>query len=205
MFLVGLTGGIGSGKSTVAEMFAERGAEVVDADQVAREVVEPGTPGFSAVVARFGDEVVTPGGDLDRARLAEIVFGDEEARNDLNAIVHPLVGERIAARLGELRQREGVVVVDVPLLVEAGVDRGYEAIVVVTAPEDTRVARVVESRGMTTDEARDRIGSQASDDERIAVATHVVDNAGDLDALRQAVDGVWRDLVERARAGEGGT
>lgn len=202
MFLVGLTGGIGSGKSTVAAMLADHGAEVIDADRLAREVVEPGTAGFDEVIERFGDEVVAADGGLDRARLAEIVFADEAARSDLNAIVHPRVGDRIASRLAQFSaEDEGIVVVDVPLLVEVGAERGYTAIVVVTAPEEIRAQRVVDSRGLSPEQARARIRSQASDDERLAVATHVVDNSGDLDALRRQVDAVWHDLVARARAG----
>lgn len=203
MFLVGLTGGIGSGKSTVAELFAARGAGVIDADRIARDVVAPGTPGFAAVVERFGDEVVAPDGGLDRARLADIVFADDEARQDLNEIVHPRVGGRIADRLGELADRDGIVVLDVPLLVEAAAGRDYEAIVVVTAPEDVRVDRVLESRGMSADQARARIRSQASDEERLALATHVIDNSADRDALEREVDRVWADLVALARSGGG--
>jgi dephospho-CoA kinase len=200
--LVGLTGGIGSGKSTVAEMLRERGAEVIDADVLAREVVERGTEGFDEVVELFGDEVVTDEGRLDRGRIAELVFEDGAAREDLNAIVHPRVRSRIAERLGEIHGREQaaegpepVVVLDIPLLAEGGDTEGYAAIVVVTAPEELRVQRLVEERGMDPEDVRARIAAQASDAEREAVATHVVRNDGDLDALQRRVEEVWSDLA----------
>ncbi len=207
LYVVGLTGGIGSGKSTVSRMLAERGAHVIDADQLAREVVQPGTVGFREVVQRFGEEVVDSEGGLDRGRLAAIVFDDDEARRDLNAIIHPRVHDRIAARLTELEGSgevgpPGIVVVDVPLLVEADEEaenhRPYHAVVVIVAPEEVRVARLVRERDMDPDAVRARIAAQASDEERLAVATHVVDNSGDLDELERRVDELYERLASEA-------
>lgn len=202
VYLVGLTGGMGSGKSTVSRMLAQRGAVVVDADALAREVVEPGTDGYGAVVARFGDRVVRDDGSLDREALARTVFEDEAARADLNAIVHPRVAQRIVERVAEVSERDpdALVVLDVPLLVEAGQERAYAAVVVVVAPEDTRVERVVRERAMDPGAVRARIAAQASDEERRAVATHVIDNSGDLAELARQVDEVWADLRAEARA-----
>lgn len=202
MFVVGLTGGIGSGKSTVARMLAERGAVIIDADALAREVVEPGTDGFAQVVDRFGDEVVAADGSLDREALASIVFDDEHARADLNAIVHPAVGERMAARMAAAEEHDpdGVVVLDIPLLAETGRTDGYAAVVVVVAPEDVRVERLHRDRGMDPSDARARIAAQASDDERRAIATHVIDNGGDLDDLERQVDEIWQGPLAEARA-----
>ncbi|HEX2028891.1 MAG TPA: dephospho-CoA kinase [Nitriliruptorales bacterium] len=199
MYLVGLTGGTGSGKTTVGRMLSQRGAVLIDADEIAREVVEPGTPGFQAVVERFGSEVVAADGSLDRERLAAIVFDDERARSDLNAIVHPRVRARIAGRVAELHDTDGIVVVDVPLLVETGQADAYRAVIVVTAPEETRVARLVRERGMEADQVRARIAAQANDEERLEVATHVIRNDGDLGELEQQVDEVFADLAAAAR------
>ncbi|MDP9022920.1 MAG: dephospho-CoA kinase [Actinomycetota bacterium] len=183
-------------------MFADRGAVVIDADAIAREVVAPGTSGFEQVVERFGDEVVGPDGALDRDRLAAIVFDDGSARADLNAIVHPKVGQRIAELVAEHADSDRVVVVDVPLLVEVQADRGYRDVIVVTAPEEVRVERVV-ARGMDERDARARIAAQASDAERREVATHIIDNSGDLDQLEAQVDDVWEDLRAGAAADNG--
>jgi dephospho-CoA kinase len=190
---VGLTGGVGSGKSTVSALLAERGAVVIDADAIAREVVEPGTPGLAAVVERFGPEILAPDGSLDRRKLASVVFADERARADLNAIVHPLVGAR-TVELMAAAAPEAVIVYDVPLLVENGMAAGFDVVVVVLAAEETRVARLA-GRGMHEDDARARIKAQATDDERRAVADVVIDNDGTFDELRAQVDALWTRLT----------
>ncbi|NEK96233.1 dephospho-CoA kinase, partial [Modestobacter muralis] len=168
MLRIGLTGGIGSGKSTVAALLAERGAQVVDADRIAREVVEPGTPGLAAVAAEFGEGVLAADGALDRGALASIVFGDTAARARLDGIVHPLVRAR-AAELVAAAPADAVVVQDVPLLVETGQAGSYDLVLVVEADPDTRVQRLV-GRGLSAEDARARMASQASDEERRAVA-----------------------------------
>lgn len=199
MHLVGLTGGIGSGKSTVARLLAERGAVVVDADQVAREVVEPGEPALAEIAERFGAGVLDDG-RLDRPALAAIVFGDEDARRDLEAITHPRIGERIATRIGEAQAAEEadgrtrVVVVDHPLLVESGSASGYATVIVVEAPVEVRVQRLVEHRGMAEEDARARIAAQADDATRRAAATHVVDNSGEPEDLAPQVDAILAEL-----------
>jgi dephospho-CoA kinase len=189
---VGLSGGVGSGKSTVAAMLAERGAVVIDADAIAREVVEPGTPGYAAVVAEFGDAVVTDG-RLDRAALAKIVFNDDDARARLNAIVHPLVGARTAALMAATPP-DAVVVYDVPLLVESGLAEGYDKVVIVLAPQEVRLERLA-ARGMPEDDARARMAKQANDDERRAVADEIVVNDGTREHLQAQVDAVWERLA----------
>ena len=199
MLLVGLTGGIGSGKSEVSKRLAALGAVVVDADKVAREVVEPGTPGLRDVVTAFGSEVLLPDGALDREGLGRIVFGDPEKLAQLNAIVHPLVGERIAAIMAEVeRDRpDAVVVYDVPLLVENNLQDRYDAVVVVAASPDTQLQRLVEHRGMPAEDAKARIAAQAPLEAKLAVADYVINNDGDLAALDEQVGKVWRDLMER--------
>ncbi|OEU98294.1 MULTISPECIES: dephospho-CoA kinase [Streptomyces] len=196
MVKVGLTGGIGSGKSEVARLFAECGAVVVDADRVAREVVEPGTPGLAAVVDAFGAEVLTPEGRLDRPRLAALVFADPERRAALNAIVHPLVGERSAEleRAAREADPDAVVVHDVPLLVENGLAPLYDTVVVVDAATETRLDRLVRLRGTDEDEARARMAAQASRAERLAVADIVIDNNGPLAELAPRVREIWHEL-----------
>lgn len=198
---VGLTGGVGSGKSTVAELLAERGAVILDADAIAREVVEPGTPGFAAVVERFGRGIVRPDGSLDRPALAAIVFRDEPRRQALNAIVHPLVGERMA-ELMDTVPHDSVVVWDVPLLVENGLASGFDVVVVVEAEAQTRLARLA-GRGMSEENARERMTAQASDAERRAVADEVVVNNGSLEELRMRAGELWERLEQRRRAGSG--
>lgn len=192
MLRVGLTGGIGSGKSEVARILAGLGAYVVDSDVLAREVVAPGTPGLLAVAEAFGPSVLAPDGSLDRAALAAVVFADEEARARLNAIVHPLVGAAAAERYAAAP--EGAVVVhDVPLLVETGMAPLFDVVVVVDAPDEVRVARLVR-RGLTEADARARIAAQATREERNAAAHHVVANDGTLDELRERVLALWRAL-----------
>jgi dephospho-CoA kinase len=199
MLKVGLTGGIGSGKSAVSAGLAEHGAVVVDADAIAREVVEPGTPGLAAVVAEFGEEVLTPEGRLDRARLGEIVFADPDRLARLNAIVHPLVGER-SAELMERASASGaeVVVYDVPLLVENDLAGLYDLVVVVDAPDATRVERVAADRGMPREQVWARIRNQADREARLAVADLVVDNSGTREDLRARVADLWEALLARA-------
>lgn len=194
MVLVGLTGGIGSGKSTVSGLLAERGAVVIDADAIVREVQAPGTPVLAAIVERFGPAVLGPDGALDRQALADRVFTDDEALAALNAIVHPAVGAEIARRLEEAAGTDAVVVLDVPLLVESGRD-DMAALLVVDVDPDVAVARVVEQRGMREDDVRARIARQASREERRARATHVIDNSGSRADLEARVDEVWQDLA----------
>lgn len=192
---IAVTGGIGSGKSAVTARLAQRGAVVIDADLIAREVVEPGTPGLAAVVAEFGPGILTPDGALDRPAMAAIVFADAERRRALEAIVHPLVGRR-SQELLDAAPEDAVVVYDVPLLAESadlGRADGFDRVVVVTAPVETRVRRLV-SRGLSEDDARARIAAQASDDARLAIADLVVDNSGDLEALDAEVDRLWAAL-----------
>ena len=192
---VGLTGGVGSGKSTVSARLAEHGAVVIDADAIAREVVEPGTPGLTAVVERFGPDVLTADGRLDRPKLASIVFNDEDARQALNAIVHPLVGARTAERMAAV-PADAIVVYDVPLLAESdgGLGRGFDAVVVVEAEIETRIRRLA-GRGMPEDDARARIAAQATDVQRRAIADEVIDNSGSLEHLHEQVDALWRRLL----------
>ena len=197
MLRVGLSGGIGSGKSTVARGLARRGAIVIDADAIAREVVEPGTPGLEAVVQRFGAGVLDGGGRLDRPRLAALVFDDPVARADLNAIVHPLVAAETARRIAAA-PADSVVVIDVPLLVEAA-RSGYDVVVIVEAPEAVRLERLT-GRGMNPDDARARMGAQASDADRRKVADVVVDNSGTPEALEAQIDALWAQLTASLRS-----
>jgi dephospho-CoA kinase len=198
---IGLTGGIGSGKSTVAALLAARGALVVDADRIAREVVEPGTPGLAAVVEAFGPEVLTADGALDRAALASVVFSDPQARARLDAIVHPLVRARAREAVAQAPP-DAVVVQDVPLLVETGQAGQYDLVLVVEAVLETRVARLVR-RGLGEDDARARIAAQATDEQRRAVADVVLDNSGAPEALAGQVDRFWAERVAPAVTGEG--
>ncbi|MFD0688472.1 dephospho-CoA kinase [Actinomadura fibrosa] len=197
MLKVGLTGGIGSGKSEVSARLAERGAVVIDADRIAREVVEPGTPGLAAVVAEFGEDVLLPSGGLDREKVGSIVFADRDRLAALNAIVHPLVGERMQ-ELMDAAPEDAIVVYDVPLLAENGLASMYDAVVVVDAPEETQLDRLTSRRGMAEEDARARMANQASRAERRAIATHVLDNSGTLDDLKAQVDALWEDLTARA-------
>lgn len=190
---VGLTGGIGAGKSEVSRLLASYGAVIVDADKIAREVVEPGTPGLAAVVEAFGTDVLTPEGALDRPKLGAVVFADPDRLKALNAIVHPLVGARSAEL--EAAAGEGAVVVhDVPLLTENGLAPLYDVIVVVDASPETQLRRLVELRGMTEDEAKARMSAQADRKQRLAIADHVIDNEGPLEDLEPQVREVWERL-----------
>lgn len=194
MLRVGLTGGIGAGKSEVARRLAGHGAVVIDADRLAREVVAPGTDGLAEVVARFGRGVLAADGSLDRAALAAVVFGDEPARRTLEAIIHPRVRAR-SAELAAAAPADAIVVNDVPLLVEAGLAATYHLVLVVAAAETTRVARLVADRGMSEAEAWARIRAQADEAARVAAADVLLRNEGTLDDLRAAVDAVWRDRL----------
>ncbi|MBA2640192.1 MAG: dephospho-CoA kinase [Nocardioidaceae bacterium] len=197
MLRVGLTGGIGSGKSAVSQRLAGHGAVVIDADLLAREVVQPGTAGLAEVVAAFGTGVLAPDGTLSRPALGRRVFGDVEARRRLETVVHPLVRAR-AAELEAAAAPDAVVVHDIPLLVETGQQGDFDVVVVVDAPDEARLARLVSVRGMDADEAWTRLAAQASRHERLAAADEVVDNSGTLSALdRQAAD-LWRRLEARA-------
>jgi dephospho-CoA kinase len=199
MLTVGLTGGIGSGKSAVTALLASYGAAVVDADKVAREVVEPGTDGLAAVVEEFGDEVLRADGSLDREALGTRVFADEAALARLNAIVHPRVGERTAVLMQQAEAGGAHVLVhDVPLLVENGLAALYDVVVVVAASPETQLDRLVRLRGMTPEDARARIAAQAPLSDKLAVATHVIDNDGPLEQLEPQVRAVWEDLVARS-------
>ena len=198
MQVVGLTGGIGSGKSTLAEGLRAQGVPVIDADEVARRCVAPGTPGLTAIVGRFGADVLSADGSLDRARLAGLVFADQVAREDLEAITHPCIRESIdedVAALQASAEPPDLVVVEHPLLVETGGHERVDVVVVVEAPMDLRIERLVATRGMAVTEVRARIAAQADDARRRAFADHVVINDGDVAALRAQVP----SLLERIR------
>jgi dephospho-CoA kinase len=190
--LIGLTGGIGAGKSSVSALLAERGAVIVDADAITRDLQRPGEPVFDAIVERFGDGVVARDGTLDRAALAAIVFGDGEALADLNRLVHPAVGAAIAEAIGAHAGTDAVVVLDVPLLVESANPRtDLAGILVVDCPVEVAIDRLVGQRGMDEGDARARMARQASRQERLARADHVIDNAGPPEALPALVDRAW--------------
>ncbi len=190
MILIGLTGGIGSGKSTVSARLADLGARVIDADAITREVQQPGTEVFAAIVERFGDGIVAADGTLDRPALALIVFADPDELKALNDIVHPAVGVEIAERLAEAADTDDVVVLDVPLLVESG-RSDMAAMVVVDLDPDVAVRRLVEHRGFSEEDARARISRQASREDRLAKADRVLDNSGSVDDLLAQVDAAW--------------
>jgi len=197
VLLVGLTGGIGSGKSTVARLLEKRGAVVFDADLLAREAVEPGTPGHAAVIERFGADVLAPGGELDREALASIVFADPSARRDLEEIVHPEVRRLFAEGSEAYRDTDRVVVFSAPLLVETGMHTAFEILVVVSATVATQIERLMRQRGMSESSIRARIVAQAPLEDKAAVADFLVDNEGTLDELESQVDRVWNDLSAR--------
>jgi dephospho-CoA kinase len=195
---VGLTGGIGSGKTTVTDLLAEHGAVIVDSDVVAREVVAAGSEGLAAIAAAFGPDVIGPDGELDRARVAAIVFNDADARATLNGIVHPRVRER-ALELVRAAGPDTIVVQAVPLLVEVGLAEAFDVVVVVDVDPEVAVARLVHNRGMTEADARARIAAQADRATRLAAADLVVDNSGDYDALRERVAELWLELTKRQK------
>jgi dephospho-CoA kinase len=201
---VGLTGGVASGKSTVAALLAELGATVIDADALAREVVAKGTPGLDQVVAEFGDqlgaELLTPEGELDRPAMGRLVFGDEQARKRLESIVHPLVFERILA-LEEDSPQDGVVVHDIPLLAENGRGGDFDAVIVVDAPAEVQLERMLRDRGWTREDAESRMRAQASREQRLALATYVVENTGTHEDLRRRVAEVFAEVVSAGGPG----
>lgn len=210
MVVAALTGGIGSGKSTVAELLARHGAVLVDADAIARQVVEPGTPALAALVDRFGAGILAGDGTLDRAALAAVAFADDESRAALEAITHPAINDEFTRQLRDA-PAAAVVICDVPLLVEStqARARGYELVIVVEAPREVRLDRL-DRRGVPRDDAERRMAAQASDEDRRKLATYVVDNGGDLAALESQVEDVWHDLERRrdaaaAAAGSGET
>ncbi|MFF4544370.1 dephospho-CoA kinase [Streptomyces sp. NPDC001406] len=198
MLKVGLTGGIGAGKSEVSRLLVARGAVLIDADRIAREVVAPGTPGLAAVVEAFGKEVLAADGSLDRPRLGSIVFADPEKLAVLNSIVHPLVGAR-SRELESAAADDAVVIHDVPLLAENGLAPLYDLVVVVDASPETQLDRLVRLRGMTDQDARARMAAQATREKRLEIADVVIDNDVPLEALERRVDEVWSELVRRAR------
>lgn len=202
MLHIGLTGGIASGKSTVADLFAARGAVVIDADRLAREVVEPGTPGLTAVVRRFGPGVLTPDGHLDRPALGRIVFADPVARRDLESIIHPAVRAR-ASELVAAAPEGSVVVQMIPLLVETGQADDFDLVVVVDVPEPVQVKRLISRDGLTAHEAEARLAAQAQRAERLAAAHTVIDNSQDPAQLRAEVDRFWAQQVVPRLAGFG--
>lgn len=193
MIRIGLTGGIGSGKSTVARLLAQRGAVVIDADHIAREIVEPGQPALAEIADRFGAEVISPDGSLDRGALAAIVFADSVALADLNAITHPRIAQR-TAELIEAAPDDAVVVYDMPLLVENNLTEGWDHVIVVDADRDVRIQRLIE-RGLDTADIEARMSRQATDEQRRAVADIVIDNSGDVDALETQVAAAWSSLM----------
>ncbi|MFF1678670.1 dephospho-CoA kinase [Streptomyces sp. NPDC058256] len=197
MLKVGLTGGIGAGKSEVSRLLVEHGAVLIDADRIAREVVAPGTPGLAAIVDAFGEDVLAPDGSLDRPKLGSIVFADPEKLATLNSIVHPLVGAR-SRDLENAASQDAVVVHDVPLLAENGLAALYDLVIVVDASPRTQLDRLVRLRGMTAEDARARMAAQATRDKRLEIADVVIDNDVPLEELERRVREVWADLVERA-------
>nr|WP_246242896.1 dephospho-CoA kinase [Flexivirga aerilata] len=205
-----MTGGIGSGKSTVSARLTELGAVVIDADRLAREVVAPGTPGLAEIAVRFGDQVLQPDGSLDRAALGAIVFADPDARRDLERITHPRIAD-LTAQARAAAPREAIVVHDMPLLVETGLAGNYDLVLIVDAAEDVRLERLVRDRGMTPEDARARIAAQATDEQRRAVADVLLDNNGTREELLAQVDSLWRErlapynakLVDKAREASG--
>jgi dephospho-CoA kinase len=200
MLLVGLTGGIGSGKSTVAELLSERGAVVIDADDLSRGAVALGTDAFERVVETFGREILGADGDIDRAKLADVVFTDPERLRELEAIVHPEVARLFAEAVEPYRDTDRVVVYTVPLLAERGLSDGFDVVVVIVADVDRRIERLMRDRGMTANEVRVRVAAQLSDEERAQVADMMLDNDGEPGRLVPQVNRLWTELIKRAEA-----
>jgi dephospho-CoA kinase len=203
MLLVGLTGGIASGKSTVSALLAERGAEIVDADQIARDVVRPGEPAWHKIRDHFGPDVLNPDGTIDRRALGEVVFADRAKLALLNEVTHPAILARIADRLEKVGGSDAIVVLDAALLVETGLDAGADLVVVVDAPREAQLERL-EARGMDAAHALARVAAQAGADERLARADVVIHNGGTMDELVAKVDGLWADLEARLASSRGG-
>jgi dephospho-CoA kinase len=197
---VALTGGVGAGKSTVADILTGLGAVVVDSDRLAREVVEPGTPGLAAVAAAFGADVLAADGALDRPALGRVVFADEAARRRLEAILHPLIRRR-AAEMERAAPAGTIVVHDIPLLVETGQAARFDEVLVVDVPVGVQVERLVRDRAWSREDAEARVAAQAGREERVAVATHVIDNTGTLEDLRDRVTEVFEELVSTGPTG----
>jgi dephospho-CoA kinase len=192
VLVIGLTGGIGSGKSSVSTLLAAKGAVVVDADAIVHEIQQPGTPVFDAMVGRFGPGIVADDGTLDRVAVADLVFADADALADLNAIVHPAAGAEIMARMESLATTDAVVILDVPLMVESANAYPVAGLLVVDVDPEVAVRRLVEQRGMRADDVRARMARQATREERLARADRVIDNSGTVDDLRAQVDAAWR-------------
>jgi dephospho-CoA kinase len=191
---VGLTGGIASGKSTVSAILAELGAVIIDGDKLAREVVEPGTPGLARVVEAFGPEILLPDGGMDRAKVGQIVFNDEAKRKLLEGIVHPLVFERYA-ELEASAPQDGLVIHDIPLLAESGRADTFDAVIVVETPVEVQIERMLRDRGWSRADAESRIAAQATPEQRRAIATYLIENTGTLDELRARVEAVYAELL----------
>lgn len=197
VMLIGLTGGIGAGKSTVAQLFKERGVPIVDADAIARDVVKPGEPALAELVEYFGDSIVGAGGELNRGKLAEVAFADAESHEALNAIMHPAISTETAKRIDALRGDHSVIVHDVPLLVEAGLAGNYDLTVLVDTPAELRLQRLTELRGMDPEDAKNRIVAQATDEQRRAVCDVALDNSGDIEHLRAQFEQMWERFISR--------
>jgi dephospho-CoA kinase len=201
VILIGLTGGIASGKSTVARLLVSKGAILIDADEIAREVVEPGEPAYQDIVERFDKGVVAADGSIDRKALGDIVFGDADARRDLEAITHPRIYEQISRRLEDARGEDRVVVLDAALLVETagnrGRDLGLDALVVVAAAVEDQIDRMARDRGMQEEHARARMAAQAAQEKKLALADYIIDNRGTMENLERNVDVLWDDLNKR--------
>jgi len=197
VMLVGLTGGIGAGKSTVAQLFEERGVPIVDADAIARDVVKPGEPALAELVEHFGDSILGADGELNRGKLAEVAFADAESHEALNAIMHPAISAETAKRIDALRGDHSVIVHDVPLLVEAGLAGNYDLTVLVDTPAQIRLQRLTELRGMDSEDAKKRIAAQATDEQRRAVCDVALDNSGDIEHLRAQFEQMWERFISR--------